>query len=282
MALTDGVNSVMNGTNQAPSHQIAAAPSSGGFGGLGGIGSMIGSSVNGFLDNPFGDSHQGRKSGDEQREFNKSAYPELNPWELAGASNTGMGTTTAQTSNQAAMQSKQIRSNEKIAAINASTQLQGQETQAATSRAVADINAGASERNAGVASSTAIHNVDSQIAAQRHKVSSEVERIKNEISLSHGAKSPLGSVVSDIKSSAHDVARPVRDAWDKITDTTSGNQSTGMKDLMRLKNNLQAKLSNLLGMSDTQSSSKGASGFDARQVHTDDDNPKLQAFLRSK
>lgn len=73
--------------------------------------------------------------GRANREYLQSAFPELNPWELSGASATAPGTATGEQDNSMRMLDKQLANNKDIAKMNNDTQVEVAKLQAETSRA---------------------------------------------------------------------------------------------------------------------------------------------------
>jgi hypothetical protein len=140
---TNGVQSVMNGTSQQNSINIAPDVNSG-FGGpqprnagvAGAIGSAIaGQVVGGLMDKFLGDKPMsGSEAGMEHRDYMNAAFPHLNQWEQAGVSGS-QGGAVAQMENQKEMQDKQLATQYAIAQLQSNTQTEIAGVQSVTSRA---------------------------------------------------------------------------------------------------------------------------------------------------
>ncbi len=72
--------------------------------------------------------------GADNRAYLDASFPELNPWEKAGAAATGMGTAQAEQSNQMKMLDKQLDNQKDIARMNNETQIKIAGIQSQTSR----------------------------------------------------------------------------------------------------------------------------------------------------
>lgn len=150
---TDGVKSSMNGTSQQ-SQSIAPANVSGSESNKY-MDQAIDSAFTKGLNSVLYPQKTGSQLGKEQRDYMQSAYPELNPWERAGASATQAGVQAGTNKNASDMLKMQLNNQKEIAEINAKT----------------------SKEVAGIQSITSRQNTKDQVYAQNEMLESNIKKL---------------------------------------------------------------------------------------------------------
>ncbi len=151
-SLTGGVKSALG---NLPGNIISGATQ--------GVGSAIGSSLGTRVSNAINPPPRPLSAyelGLRQRQFMDAAYPNLNPWEQAGA-----GTSAGNSQQQAQLAREQMRSQEKIAGIQSSAQVKSSQQQADAGVQSAQIAADASKY--GTDKTTDVGNRQVDVLAQR-------------------------------------------------------------------------------------------------------------------
>lgn len=266
MSSNAGIQSVTNGQNPNPSMQYAGVPNSnqpptppsngaGSRGILTGIAVGAGSAlISGAKKTPSGSD-----MGEQQKAFNEAAYPDLNPWEAAGAS-AAAGTAQAGNESQAQLQAQQNKANMSLALVGAAKDLK-----------INDQNNETAKEVAGVQSTTALSTNQATIQSQAAKLKKEIEKIDNEIRLANEAKSSAGAIASDVTSAAKKVAKPLSDWYTETTNrlTKSGDQPEWVKTLQRKKNQLQMEWGKIQDAIKAKKESGGVSNFDPNEIIKD-------------
>lgn len=175
-------------------------------------------------------SQQGR----DQRDYLAAAFPEMNPWERAGASATQQGVQMAQNKQAMQLQAQQIQGAKDVARINGET-----------SRDVAEIQSGTSRRNVDVQSRDTRYgidmtsgNVDKQIIAMQKKVAADTKLAIEQAKTEAEAKSVVGKTVKD-------AVHAVQSAVDSVSNHEFGIKDDSMlgrfvkDDVPKIKKNLE-------------------------------------------
>lgn len=177
------------------------------------------------LDGVFGSATSGARMGKETRAYLDAAYPELNPWEKAGAGGTMAGAQGGAAASQQSIVDKQLANQVKIAEANNETQL----------------------KQAGIASATSIKNNQDNIALAAQKQPHEINVLKQQVA-NLAAQEGLtneqrrSAAQSIVESSArvnniHLSSEQIKKATDKIvqeTENMAGGQTVlgrGLSDL---------------------------------------------------
>lgn len=198
---TNGVSGAINGTNQASSQAFAGVGGDFVSGIAGGVGGAIGSSIGAQP------RMSGKQAGNEQRAFMEAAYPELNPWEMSGASSQA-GTASQQTDNAENMQQQQMMGQLVQTAMSNETAVD-----------VAKINAKSADNVAGVGSSASMRNVDEQLAQQLQEQEHRIELLKEQTRTERESKSALGRGYHDFKGIFGDPKKGVDSLQTKAKDS---------------------------------------------------------------
>ncbi|AXF53135.1 MAG: DNA pilot protein [Microviridae sp.] len=217
MSLTDGIGSVLNGTDQSSSLRVAGTPSGSAAASsysLGGIGEVVGAvtGIKSLVDKP----KSGAEAGREQFDFMKAAYPKLNPWEAAGASSqAGNAAVTAETAKQ------QQRNDLAKMTLQGNIQSDIVDKQTASQERVARIQEGSSRFATETGSTTQMRNVDAQLSQTFKKQQREIALIEEQIKTEAGAKSGAGKMFKDIGTATSGITGRLKSNYDKASEDTS-------------------------------------------------------------
>ena len=148
-----GVASAVNGSAEQ-SKQIAQPQVSGSEAGNYGKQAFDAAFTKG-VDSVVNPQMNAKDAGKYQRDYLASAFPEMNPWERAGAAATQAGVQAGQQQNQKQMLSMQLSNQKEIAQINANTQ----------------------KEIAGIQSVTSRQNTKDQVYAQNTKLDAELNKL---------------------------------------------------------------------------------------------------------
>lgn len=175
--------------------------------------------------------------GRDQRSFMDNAYSDLNQWEQAGASAAGAAVDNQAQNNAKEMQSAQLKSNEKIATINAQSNqdiaTQNNQTSLATNKhsmgpayemlndqmdkLKQDILIGRVSEKEGIARISKLQQETKNLSESQSQVGKTVSDAKAGVKTAWDAK-PFGE--------DHWIHKPVRELWNSFKSGISGGDST--------------------------------------------------------
>lgn len=204
-----GVNSAMQGSTSGGAMPTIPAETSGSQAGklFADAGkTAFATGINSVL-NP---SKSPTQMGADNKAYMEAAYPELNPWEQAGASATQAGVNAGQMTMQKQMQMNQIQSNERIAKMNNDT-----------TKAVAGVN-----------SQTSRLNTMDTMTPHMKKLPHELNTIVEQLDQLRTAKTSQGKMLNDLTNIITDkfkVDKRLVNGWlSQIGDGINGLSSSGM------------------------------------------------------
>ncbi len=149
-------------------------------------------------------SKSASQQGSDQRDYLAAAFPEMNPWERAGASATQQGVAMADNKQKQSMLSQQIEGQKDVARIQGDNQVRVAEIQSGTSKYGADTAARASGYSADTSANASRYsvdinagNVEKQIAALQKKVQADTKLALEKAKTESEAKSVVGGIAKD-------------------------------------------------------------------------------------
>ncbi len=168
-------------------------------------------------------SKSASQMGKDMRNYMAEAYPELNPWERAGASATQAGVQAAEQQNASKMLDKQLANNKQVAQIQADAQRDVADISAKASVYSADTSAAASNFAANVQQTIS----DNGLSQSLPLVKAQVRHVLAQAQTEEEAKSALGRIVHDAKKGAENFFG--EDATD-IKHSSGGSRPKGVKE----------------------------------------------------
>jgi hypothetical protein len=204
----DGIQSTMNGNQQNTS--IAPSSTEGSQSGAlqsnmmtdafkTGMSSVLGHATSSRF------SKSASQQGRDQKDYLSAAFPEMNPWERAGASATQQGVQMAETKQKQSMLTQQIEGQKDVARIQGDNAARVAEINKGTSKYGADSSYNASIYGSDKAADSSRHatdsqsvNVDKQIAALRKKVQADTKLALEKAKTESEAKSIVGGIAKSM------------------------------------------------------------------------------------
>lgn len=216
------------------------------------------------------------EQGKAQRDYLAAAFPEMNPWERAGASATQQGVQMAQNKQAMQLQAQQIQGAKDVARINGET-----------SRDVAEIQSGTSRRNVDVQSRDTRYgidmtsgNVDKQIIAMQKKVAADTKLAIEQAKSEAEAKSVVGKTVKD-------AVYAVQNAVDSVSNHEFGIKDDSMlgrfvkDDVPKIKKNLEDYYNQAMDYIDKKFGRDNAKGVQSQyDAGFADENPYVKGLKK--